>query len=166
MAQQRISHVALCPECDGPVHLGGRLHVGQILLCRRCGSPVMLAARKPLELVLVNGKRPGDGYVKANKKKTIGKVAAQAYQKQIDELKENPLMFTTTQVYMADCPECEVRLRFHKPLKLGQFVVCPECEEALEVVSLRPLELNWAYEDPGDYEEYDDHRYHARMGID
>lgn len=62
-------------------------------------------------------------------------------------------MTTMSTVTLADCPECNATLRFHKPLKEHQLVVCSECNETLEVVSLRPLELSWANEDPWEYEE-------------
>ena len=55
MAQQTKSNVALCPECEGPVHLRGKLHVGQRLTCRRCGSSLVIVDRRPLELDLANG---------------------------------------------------------------------------------------------------------------
>lgn len=74
-------------------------------------------------------------------------------------------MNTVPQVSMADCPECDARLRFHKPLKMGQLIICPECEETLEVIALRPLELGWADEDPWDYDEHDDPRYQSRYGL-
>ena len=62
----------------------------------------------------------------------------------------------THKVLVAECPECETNIRFHKPLKLGQIVVCPECDEQLEVLQLDPLELDWAFNDyEGDYEERD-----------
>ncbi|MCO5185751.1 MAG: hypothetical protein M9928_03160 [Anaerolineae bacterium] len=51
----------------------------------------------------------------------------------------------------AYCPECDTRIRFYKRPKLGAIVTCPECDEILEVVSLRPIELEWSTE-----EYYDD----------
>jgi len=58
---------------------------------------------------------------------------------------------------------------------MGEFIVCQECGDELEVVSLTPIKLDWAYADPYDeddewdeddfndgysddyeYEEYDD----------
>lgn len=59
-------------------------------------------------------------------------------------------------VATAECPECEAIIRFHKPLKPGQVVVCPECHEQLEVIQLDPLELDWAFDDYDDNpEEWD-----------
>jgi lysine biosynthesis protein LysW len=44
------------------------------------------------------------------------------------------------------CPECDTRIRFYKRPKLGALVTCPECDEVLEVVSIRPIELEWTTE--------------------
>ncbi|MBK8989030.1 MAG: hypothetical protein IPM39_23660 [Chloroflexi bacterium] len=43
------------------------------------------------------------------------------------------------------CPECDSRIRLRAP-RLGQRIQCRECETALEVVDLTPLELDWAFE--------------------
>jgi len=58
-------------------------------------------------------------------------------------------------VMIAQCPECETSLRFHRQLRVGQNVTCPECDERLEVRHLSPLVLGWAVDDYG--EEYEDH---------
>lgn len=71
-------------------------------------------------------------------------------------------MSAKSRVSMTECPECDARLRFHKSLKVGQLVLCPECDEMLEVVSLLPLELSWANEDPWDFEVDDDTSYRSR----
>lgn len=75
-------------------------------------------------------------------------------------------MSTVSRVSIADCPECDARLRYHKQLRVGQLVVCPECEETLEVVSLDPLKLYWADEDPWDIEDFNDSQSNSnyRMG--
>lgn len=43
------------------------------------------------------------------------------------------------------CPECDTRIRFHSLPRLGQLITCRECNEISEVVSLHPIELDWAY---------------------
>jgi lysine biosynthesis protein LysW len=43
------------------------------------------------------------------------------------------------------CPECDTRIRFHTLPRLGQLITCRECNEICEVVSLHPIELDWAY---------------------
>lgn len=70
---------------------------------------------------------------------------------------------SSSKVMVAECPDCETTIRFHRPLRLGQIVICPECEADLEVRQLNPLELYWAfedddevYEDFDEYEDYDD----------
>ena len=51
---------------------------------------------------------------------------------------------------VAYCPECDAKLNIKSP-KLGQIVSCRVCDTRLEVVDLKPLELDWAFED-----EFDD----------
>lgn len=60
----------------------------------------------------------------------------------------------------AYCPECDTRIRFKKQPKIGQLTTCPECLERLEVVSTRPLEVDWALEDDGfSSDSYDSNGY-------
>lgn len=47
----------------------------------------------------------------------------------------------------AYCPGCDTRIRFNKRPTMGHKVTCPECLELLEVVELRPIELDWAFTD-------------------
>jgi lysine biosynthesis protein LysW len=58
---------------------------------------------------------------------------------------------------VAECPDCETTIRFHRPLRVGQIVICPECEADLEVRQLNPLELYWAFEYEDEYDQYDDY---------
>jgi len=162
MAQQKNGNVALCPECEGPVSLSGKLQIGRRLSCRRCGASLVIVDRKPLELELADSVQPGSDNHKASRKKE--KYADPATTKQNEEGEESSQMLSTSQVLLANCPECSATLRFHRPLKERQLVVCPECDETLEVVSLHPLELHWANEDPWEYEEYDNSRYRSRSG--
>lgn len=63
---------------------------------------------------------------------------------------------STHKVTVAECPECETNIRIHKPLQLGQRLICPECDERLVVRRLDPLELDWAFDDYNDdNEEWD-----------
>lgn len=62
---------------------------------------------------------------------------------------------TVQKVEVAECPECETNIRFHRPLKIGQVVICPECDAELEVQNVNPLELYWAFDDDDDYESWD-----------
>ena len=165
MAQQRNSKVAICPECDGPLKLNGTIKVGQRLACQRCGSTLVITERKPLDLVLANGIYPVRGHVKADKKNKMYKGDEDPTSGQLWDYQEDPLMSTTARVSMADCPECNASLRFRKSVKAGQLIVCPECDETLVVVSPKPLELDWADEDPWDYEDHDDIQYSSRYGV-
>lgn len=59
---------------------------------------------------------------------------------------------------MVLCPECEQKIVINRP-KIGMHTVCRNCGVALEVISLRPLELDWAEfedEDEDDWEDDDD----------
>ncbi len=49
--------------------------------------------------------------------------------------------------FAAYCPKCGATIRFRVEPELGERIVCGECDEKLEVVSLNPLELDWVYED-------------------
>jgi hypothetical protein len=47
---------------------------------------------------------------------------------------------------IAFCPECEGGVRPEHRLRLGQRCLCPHCCTVIKVISLRPLELDWAYD--------------------
>lgn len=64
---------------------------------------------------------------------------------------------STSKVMVAECPECETRIRFHRPVRVGQLVICPECEADLEVRQVNPVELDWAFKDDDDDYDYDDY---------
>ena len=53
-------------------------------------------------------------------------------------------MSERTSVKMVRCPECDRPIALGKNPKQGQFIECPECSEMLEVISLNPLELDYA----------------------
>lgn len=56
---------------------------------------------------------------------------------------------------IVSCVECDEELEINGSPRLGQKVACPNCGAALEVASVNPLELDWAYEDEG-WDEDDD----------
>jgi lysine biosynthesis protein LysW len=55
------------------------------------------------------------------------------------------------------CPECEAEIDFGNPseAKVGDHVICPECDMELEVISAKPLILDYIFDDE-DWEEEDD----------
>ena len=57
---------------------------------------------------------------------------------------------------MATCIECDEEIEINGRPRLAQKVICPNCSAALEVASLNPLELDWAYEDDDDDWDDDD----------
>jgi alpha-aminoadipate carrier protein LysW len=53
------------------------------------------------------------------------------------------------------CPDCDGKIVLN-PAKIGQTLTCPHCDAELEVISVDPLELDWAYDwawDEDDEEE-------------
>ena len=44
------------------------------------------------------------------------------------------------------CPDCDGRIAFNPHAAIGQKVTCPHCSSDLEVISVEPLELDWAYD--------------------
>ena len=55
-----------------------------------------------------------------------------------------------TRVY---CPDCDERITFNPRAKLGLRFNCPECDAELEVISVDPLEIDWAYDYSWDEDE-------------
>jgi len=47
----------------------------------------------------------------------------------------------------AFCPECEHSLNLGARPREGQRLICTECGARLEVISLKPLELDWVYDE-------------------
>jgi lysine biosynthesis protein LysW len=55
---------------------------------------------------------------------------------------------------IAYCPDCDATLRL-KTVRLGQQITCRECGTILEIVELNPVELDWAFDEPYEEEEYE-----------
>jgi lysine biosynthesis protein LysW len=53
---------------------------------------------------------------------------------------------TDRKTIVATCPECDESIGLGAKLYVGQRIVCPHCEIDLEVISLVPLELDWAFD--------------------
>lgn len=52
------------------------------------------------------------------------------------------------------CPDCGQKIVIGPKPKKGQWVSCPHCNADLEIISLSPLELDWAqYDDDEDFED-------------
>ena len=56
----------------------------------------------------------------------------------------------------ANCPDCGNVIPFKIAPRMNQTVVCANCEAALVVIALNPIELDWAFEDEVYDEEFDD----------
>jgi Zn-finger nucleic acid-binding protein len=46
----------------------------------------------------------------------------------------------------AFCPDCDEEIIMNPRATLGQKLNCPHCEAELEVISVEPLEFDWAYD--------------------
>lgn len=57
---------------------------------------------------------------------------------------------------MVKCPACGNPLELGNAVKQGDHVQCPECGELLEVISVKPLELDYAIEGEGWDEEWEE----------
>jgi lysine biosynthesis protein LysW len=56
-----------------------------------------------------------------------------------------------------ECPECGSEVRVARNVKVGDQIECSECGETLEVISTRPIELDYVLEDEDwDDDEWDD----------
>ena len=59
-------------------------------------------------------------------------------------------------VVRADCPDCGARITVPSPVRIGQQVLCPNCDAELEVIDTNPVELDWVYEDEENDEDEDE----------
>ena len=55
-------------------------------------------------------------------------------------------MKTNQPAVIVPCPDCEYEISFDAAPNHGDKVTCPECWADLRVVSVDPLELEWATE--------------------
>jgi lysine biosynthesis protein LysW len=53
------------------------------------------------------------------------------------------------------CPDCGSKITLGSRVELGLTFICPRCDAELEVVSTRPLEVDWVYDEFWDEEEYE-----------
>ncbi len=56
----------------------------------------------------------------------------------------------------AHCIECDEEVELEGRIRVGQQVVCAHCGVELEVISLSPLELDWAREEVEDDDAWED----------
>ena len=56
----------------------------------------------------------------------------------------------------AYCPDCEGKIVLNPLARVGQKLACPHCQAELEVISVDPLEFDWAYDWSWDDEENND----------
>ena len=63
---------------------------------------------------------------------------------------------------MTQCPDCASTITLGKSVKLGEFIECPECGVMLEVISLKPLELDYALGEE-DWEEWEEEEWEEEV---
>lgn len=63
------------------------------------------------------------------------------------------------------CLDCDKPIDLSKPVE-GQLVRCENCGAEWEVISVDPLELDWAYLEPAEDEEDEDRDWHKDAGKD
>jgi lysine biosynthesis protein LysW len=51
-------------------------------------------------------------------------------------------------MFTATCPECDAEIPFNTAPKLRQQVRCEKCQSFLLVISLSPIQLDWAFVAP------------------
>jgi len=59
---------------------------------------------------------------------------------------------------VASCPECEAKIDLGNSVevKVGDPVSCPECDTELEVISAKPLTLDYVFDDEDWDDEWED----------
>ncbi len=62
------------------------------------------------------------------------------------------------------CPDCDKPVQLGDQPSEGQLVTCRNCGAMLQVTSLAPVELGWAYEFDDDEEE--EYEYEYELGDD
>lgn len=58
---------------------------------------------------------------------------------------------------LAACPECEAEIHVDENMDKGEVLHCQECDIALEVVGLDPIELDLASAEEEDIHEEEDY---------
>jgi lysine biosynthesis protein LysW len=76
-------------------------------------------------------------------------------------------MNRSTRTNVAECPSCAALIHFNTRPRLGDIVVCYECEENLEVVRLDPIKLDWSLlDDDESWADMDIDEYEERYDRD
>jgi alpha-aminoadipate carrier protein LysW len=110
-----------CPECKGRVSLTPA-KLGQFLTCPHCAAQLEVVGINPLGLDWAYDWMWEDDEQEAELRQEEAQVMARAF-----------------------CPDCDGVVRFNTHARLGQKLVCPHCGIDLVVISVEPLDLDWAY---------------------
>lgn len=140
MNSSNNSNSILCPECEAVIRLAGKPRTGQRFSCRRCQTSLIIRGTKPLEIEFFSAMQASSGSeTKSHKKKGHSASTRPA---------DNPEIIIDQQsTNTAICPECQDPIQLNTAPKLRQAVVCANCDEVLQVISLKPLRLEIVDED-------------------
>lgn len=54
------------------------------------------------------------------------------------------------------CLDCDSAIQINASAKVGDEIVCENCEAEFELVSLNPPVIEWLYDDDEEWDEYND----------
>jgi len=57
------------------------------------------------------------------------------------------------------CPSCGENISIGDHPQIGQYLLCPICDEKVEIINLNPIVLDWMYlpeDNSYNYDEYED----------
>lgn len=66
----------------------------------------------------------------------------------------------------ANCPMCNSAVRIPSNAKEGALIFCDACDAELEIVSLKPVELDWPLDDYDFESDYDEYEYEEDYDYD
>ncbi len=112
-----------CPECKRKISLMPA-KVGQFLTCPHCDIQLEVVHVHPLKFDWAYDWmwEEEDGEQEPESDGDGAKVVARAF-----------------------CPDCDGEIRFNSHASIGQKLACPHCDVDLEVLSVDPPVLDWAY---------------------
>ena len=104
----------ICPVCGGSIHRGYHTIKGEMVYCHLGDLTVMLNSLGSLEVTTFDD----PGYPRSN-----------SHQRHPNKTN------------LAKCPLCGEKVKIQRKHHLGEMIVCPACEGALEVIKINPFKL-------------------------
>jgi glutaredoxin len=113
-------NTAKCPICEGKINLGRKVKFLERLSCPTCEAALEVISTSPVELDWIYYDEHQDSNGRERMKNSNN----------------------------GRCPLCRDIVHIgSSQMKVGKRVICSGCDAQLEIVSLIPLELDWAYEE-------------------